>query len=132
MLIYAWIAIGGALGTMGRYWVNLLFTARFGEAMPWGTIFINISGSLVIGLFAALTDTGGRLLVPPEIRSFMLVGLCGGYTTFSSFSLQTLALIQTGELARALANVLLSVTACILAVWIGFSAPELLVRLFRS
>lgn len=132
MLTYAWIAVGGAIGTMGRYWINLIFTARFGEAMPWGTIFINISGSLIIGLFAALTETGGRLPVPPEIRNFMLVGLCGGYTTFSSFSLQTLTLIQTGEPGRALANVLISVTACIFAVWLGFTLPEAIGRLFRS
>lgn len=132
MLTYAWIAVGGLIGTLGRYWINLLFTTRFGEAMPWGTIFINITGSFIIGLFAALTETGGRWPVPPEIRAFMLVGLCGGYTTFSSFSLQTLALIQTGELGRALANILLSVTAGVLAVWIGFSAPEALARLFRS
>lgn len=132
MLTYAWIAAGGAIGTIARYWINLMFTARFGEALPWGTIFINISGSFIIGLFAALTETGGRLPVPPEIRNFMLVGLCGGYTTFSSFSLQTLALIQTGEPGRALANVLLSVTVCILAVWLGFSLPDAFGRLFRS
>lgn len=132
MLTYLWIAVGGALATMARYWVNLVFTARFGEAMPWGTIFINISGSLVIGLFAALTETGGRLPVSPEVRNFMLVGLCGGYTTFSSFSLQTLTLIQTGEPGRALANVLISVTACIFAVWLGFTLPEAIGRLVRS
>lgn len=132
MLTYLWIALGGALGTMARYWVNLVFTARLGEVMPWGTIFINISGSLTIGLFTALTQASGRLPVTPDIRSFMLVGLCGGYTTFSSFSLQTLALIETGEPGRAIANVLLSVTACLLAVWVGFAAPDLLGRLFRS
>ena len=70
--------------------------------------------------------------MPPEIRNFMLVGLCGGYTTFSSFSLQTLALIQTGEPGPALANVLISVTACIFAVWLGFTLPEAVARLFRS
>lgn len=132
MMTYAWIAIGGAVSGMFRYWLNLLFTARFGEALPWGTIFINITGSFVIGLIAALTETGGRWPVPTEIRIFMLVGLCGGYTTFSSFSLQTLALLQTGEVGRALANVLLSVTLGVLAVWIGFSTPESLARLFRS
>lgn len=132
MLTYAWIAVGGAIGTIARYWINLIFTARFGEAMPWGTIFINITGSLIIGLFAALTEAGGRLPVPPEIRNFILVGLCGGYTTFSSFSLQTLTLIQTGAPGRALANVLISVTLCILAVWLGFSLPDAFGRLFRS
>jgi CrcB protein len=100
--------------------------------MPWGTIFINVSGSFIIGLFAALTEAGGRLPVPPEIRAFMLVGLCGGYTTFSSFSLQTLTLIQTGEPFRAIANVMLSVVICLIAVWIGFVAPSWLGHSFRT
>lgn len=128
MLTYLWIAVGGAIGTLLRYQINLFFTARLGEAMPWGTIFINISGSFVIGLFAALTEVGGRLPVPPEIRAFMLVGLCGGYTTFSSFSLQTLTLIQSGQIIRAIGNVVLSVTICLLAVWAGFTAPPWLGR----
>jgi CrcB protein len=132
MLTYIWVALGGAIGTLLRYQINLLLTARLGEAMPWGTIFINITGSFIIGLFAALTEAGGRLPVPPEIRAFMLVGLCGGYTTFSSFSLQTLTLIQTGEPFRAIANVMLSVVICLIAVWIGFVAPSWLGYSFRT
>ncbi|MDF0490539.1 fluoride efflux transporter CrcB [Sphingomonas sp. H39-1-10] len=132
MMTYIWIAAGGLIGTLLRYQINLFFTARLGEAMPWGTIIINITGSFIIGLFAALTETGGRWAVPPEIRAFILVGLCGGYTTFSSFSLQTLALIQSGEIARALGNVVTSVVAGLLAVWIGATAPLWLARLFRS
>lgn len=132
MLTYIWIAVGGLIGTLLRYQINLFFTARLGEAMPWGTIIINISGSFVIGLFAALTEAGGRWPVPPEIRAFMLVGICGGYTTFSSFSLQTLTLIQSGEIGRALGNIILSVTAGLLAVWVGVNSPIWLGRLFRS
>ncbi|MDT7935316.1 MAG: fluoride efflux transporter CrcB [Sphingomonadaceae bacterium] len=132
MLTYAWIAAGGAIGTLFRYQINLFFTARLGEAMPWGTIIINITGSFIIGLFAALTETGGRLPVPPDIRAFILVGFCGGYTTFSSFSLQTLALLQAGEPGRALGNVLLSVAVCLLAVWLGFVGPAAIARLFRG
>lgn len=132
MFTYIWVAIGGAIGTLLRYQINLMFTARFGEAMPWGTIFINISGSFAIGLFAALTEAGGRWPVPPEIRTFILVGLCGGYTTFSSFSLQTLTLIQSGEILRAISNVVASVVICLLAVWIGFASPSWLGHSFRS
>lgn len=126
MVTPLWLAAGGALGTLLRYWINLLITARFGESLPWGTIFINITGSFVIGLFAALTEPGGRLMVPPDIRLFVLVGVCGGYTTFSSFSLQTLTLLQTGQPVRAIVNVVASVVLCLLAVWLGHSAPAVL------
>ena len=131
MLTYLAIAAGGAIGSMLRYWLNLVITARMGEAMPWGTIVINITGSFVIGLFAAMTGPGGRLTLPVEARLFVLVGLCGGYTTFSSFSLQTLALFQAGEGLRAIANVVLSVTLCLLAVWLGYSGHALLGRSVR-
>jgi CrcB protein len=119
--LYAAIAAGGAIGTVLRYRIGLWFAGTVGEAMPWGTIAINVTGSFVIGLFAALFE-GGRLHASPEWRSFVLVGLCGGYTTFSSFSLQTLTLVQTGHPGRALANVLVSVTLCLVAVWLGFVA----------
>jgi CrcB protein len=132
MLTPVWIALGGALGTLARYWINLFVTMRFGEAMPWGTIGINISGSFLIGLFAALTEPGGRWMVPPDIRLFVLVGICGGYTTFSSFSLQTLTLLQAGEPGRAVANVLLSVLLCLLSVWLGYAAPAFLFHGGRS
>jgi CrcB protein len=127
-----WIAAGGAIGTLLRYWLNLLVTARFGEALPWGTIGINITGSFAIGLFAALTEESGPLSVPPEVRLFVLVGICGGYTTFSSFSLQTLALLQAGHPGRAMINVLASVCFCLLAVWLGFIAPTAVTHAVRS
>lgn len=131
MLSYVWIALGGAIGTLLRFSINLLFTARFGESLPWGTILINIIGSFAIGLFAALSEQGGRLALSTDLRLFLLVGLCGGFTTFSSFSLQTLALFQAGEPGRAAANVLLSVACCLLAVWLGFSTPAAIARLLR-
>ncbi len=100
--------------------------------MRWGTIVINISGSFAIGLFTTLSEPGGRLPVSSDVRLFVLVGLCGGYTTFSSFSLQTLALFQSGEPGRAAANVLLSVACCLVAVWLGFATPAAFSRLSRS
>ncbi len=91
-----------------------------GEAFPWGTLLINASGSFVIGLFAILTGPGGRFSVSSlDARQFVMVGLCGGFTTFSSFSLQTLALFRNGEPMRASAYVLASVGLCLGAVWLG-------------
>lgn len=126
------IAIGGALGSLARYWINIAIVARTGEVFPWGTVLINISGSFLIGLLASLTGPEGRWAVSPEFRLFMLVGFCGGYTTFSSFSLQTLALFEAGDPIRAGANVLLSVTLCLIAVWLGYSGPAALSRIIRS
>ena len=119
MVEYFWIAVGGALGSVGRYWFSGFIAERFGETFPWGTILVNVSGSFVIGFFATLTAPDGRLLVGSTARQFVMVGICGGYTTFSSFSLQTLNLVRDGEWLRAGGNVVLSVVLCLVAVWIG-------------
>jgi CrcB protein len=119
---YLWVAAGSALGGMARYWCSGFIAERAGEAFPWGTLVINILGSFVIGVFGGLTGPDGRFLVTPDVRIFVMVGLCGGYTTFSAFSLQTLTLMQAGEWARAGANVLLSVVLCLIAVWLGVAA----------
>jgi len=119
-MTYLWIGIGSALGGMGRYWCSDVATRIFGEAFPWGTVIVNVSGSLLIGFLAALTTADGRLLLPEDSRAFLMIGVCGGYTTFSTFSLQTLSLIRNGEWLWASANVVLSVTLCLLAVWLGY------------
>src|SRR5215213_576491 len=114
------VAAGGALGSVARFWLAELFAAFGMSAYPWATLIANVSGSLLIGLIAALTGADGRLLVTPELRLFWMVGVCGGYTTFSSFSQQTLTLAQGGEWARAAANICLSVILCLVAVWVGY------------
>lgn len=119
MLSYFWIMIGGALGTGARVWAASLIGTRYGEGFPYGTLFVNITGSLLIGLFAGFTDAGGAVFANPRVRQFVMLGLCGGYTTFSSFSLQTLELAQSGEWLKAGAYSLLSFTCCLLAVWLG-------------
>ncbi len=120
MLGYLAVAAGGALGSVARYWLSGAVAQRFGETFPWGTILVNISGSLVIGFFATLTGPEGRWLVNPAFRQqFFMLGLCGGYTTFSSFSLQTLNLLEDGQGLAAGANVVLSVVLCLAAVWLG-------------
>jgi CrcB protein len=112
------IAVGGAVGTLARYFVALA-AMPISRSLPWGTILINIGGSLVIGFFGTLTLAQGRYPVPEPVRLCILVGFCGGFTTFSSFSLQTLDLLRAGAPGRALINVGLSVVLCLAAVALG-------------
>ncbi len=119
---YIWVMIGSALGGGARYWCSGFVAERIGETFPWGTLFINILGSLVIGFFATLTGPDGRFLVGTTARQFVMVGICGGYTTFSAFSLQTLNLARDGEWFRVSAYVALSVVLCLIAVWLGHIA----------
>jgi CrcB protein len=118
---YFWIAIGSALGGMARYWCSGIAARLIGETFPWGTIIVNIVGSFIIGFFATLTGPDGRIFADTLTRQFVMIGFCGGYTTFSSFSLQTLALVQDGEWLLASTNIALSVIACLLAVWAGYA-----------
>jgi CrcB protein len=110
--------IGGALGTLARYAVSVA-ALPISRNLPWGTILINVTGSFVIGLFGTLTLAHGRYPVPENMRLFVMIGLCGGYTTFSSFSLQTLDLLRGGAFVRAAINIAASVTLCIIAVSAG-------------
>ena len=120
MLAYLWIAIGGALGSVARYWLSGAVARQFGETFPWGTLIVNVSGSLVIGFLAALVEPAGRRFIGPTGRQFFMYGVCGGYTTFSSFSLQTLELIRAGDWLKAGGNAVLSVLLCMIAVWVGY------------
>jgi CrcB protein len=117
---YIWVAIGGALGTTGRYWLSGLVARLIGETFPWGTLLINVTGSILIGFFATLTGPDGRVFVGSTGRQFVMIGICGGYTTFSSFSLQTLNLMNDSEWFYAGANILLSVALCLIGVWAGY------------
>ncbi len=119
MIVYLWIALGGALGSVARHWLTESVSARLDTEFPWGTFLVNFSGCLLIGLFASLTGPGWRPFTTPEGRSFFMVGLCGGYTTFSAFSLQALNLLRIGEWQRAGAYVAGSVVLCLLGVWLG-------------
>jgi CrcB protein len=119
MIMYLWIALGGALGTVGRYALSGAAANLVGETFPWGTLVINVTGSFIIGFFAVLTGPDGRYYVSSAGRQFFMTGICGGYTTFSSFSLQTLNLMNDGEWFRACGNIGLSVVLCLLAVWAG-------------
>ena len=119
MATYFWIAIGSALGGMARYGCSGLAARMIGETFPWGTFIVNVVGSFVIGFFATLTGPDGRYFAGSMARQFVMTGVCGGFTTFSSFSLQTLNLLNDGEWVRAGANIGGSVACCLIAVWAG-------------
>ena len=122
-MTYLWVAIGSAIGGVGRYWCGAAVSARLGDDLPWGTILVNVVGSFVIGVVAAMGESLDRSWLPGHhIRAFVVVGLCGGYTTFSAFSLQTLDLLREGAWIAALGNVVLSVVVCLIAVWLGYLA----------
>ena len=119
MASYFWIAIGSALGGVARYWCSGVAARLVGETFPWGTLIVNVVGSFIIGFFATLTGPDGRVFASSTARQFVMIGICGGYTTFSSFSIQTLNLAQDGEWFRVGANIVLSVVCCLVAVWAG-------------
>ncbi len=131
MAVSLWVMLGSALGGLARYWLGAAVAALTGPGFPWGTLLINVIGSFVIGLFAAaLGDRGlfvgalgrnGQFLGVVDLRAFVMVGLCGGFTTFSSFSLQSLELLQAGRCAPALGYMAGSVLACLLAAWAGWA-----------
>jgi protein CrcB len=123
-MAYLWVAIGGALGSVGRYAFGLMAARLWGEAFPWGTIAINIMGSFVIGFFGTLTLPEGAMPASPSLRTFVMVGICGGFTTFSSFSLQTLTLARDGNWFGAMGNIMLSVVLCLLAVTAGHVSAD--------
>jgi len=114
------VATGGALGSMARFWLTGAVANLTGPRFPWGTLLINILGSFVIGAVAGLTLTPARMGIHPDVRIFIMVGICGGFTTFSAFSLQTLELLQTGDVFPALLYIAGSVVLCLGFVWFGW------------
>jgi fluoride exporter len=120
---YLLIFAGGGLGAMLRYWVQGLVYNRMGSSFPYGTVLVNIAGCFVIGLLMVSLEE--RFLATPALRLFLTVGILGGFTTFSSFSFETMALFRDGESALALANVGLSVLVCLCATWTGMKLGRL-------
>jgi CrcB protein len=118
------VAAGGALGSVARYLVAIGFGKLLGSKFPWGTLFINITGSLLIGVLAGLFAV--RWSLPQAARIFLIVGICGGYTTFSTFSLDSFYLIQRGEVAAAAAYMIASVALSVGAVIAGIQIVRVL------
>ena len=129
MSAYLGIALGTALGGAARYGMGSLVATWLGAGFPWGTLFVNVTGSLAIGFFNTLTEPDGRFFVPARWRQFFMTGVCGGYTTFSAFSLETVELIERGRDAAAAGYALASFATCLIAVWIGHMLAASLNRL---
>jgi CrcB protein len=128
MVLYLLIALGGALGSVARFWLSGVVANQIGATFPWGTFAVNVTGSFIIGFFATLTGPDGRIFAGSSTRQFFMTGVCGGYTTFSSFSLQTLNLANDGEWFQAGGNAALSLAGCLIAVWFGYLAAATVLR----
>jgi fluoride exporter len=125
---YLYVAVGGAIGSVARFWLTALVAEILGPQFPWGTILINVLGSFVIGFYATFTGPDGRMTASFDARAFVMVGICGGFTTFSAFSLQTLDLARQSHWLEAGGNIVLSVVLCLVAVWLGHIAAAALSR----
>ena len=119
------VVLGSVLGGIARYFVSGLVARRVGETFPWGTLFINVSGAFLIGIFGGLSEESSSLFALPDTWLFAVIGFLGCYTTVSSFSLQTLNLARDGEKNRALTYVIISVVFCLAAAAAGFGLVDL-------
>jgi CrcB protein len=117
-----WVFLGGGVGSVARFWISTLVERYAGAAFPWAILVVNVTGSFLIGVLMGLSETTGKWTASSQFRAFFIVGVCGGYTTFSTFSLQTLSLLQSGQWAKAGANAVASVVLCLAAVWLGHTA----------
>jgi len=126
---YISVALGSVVGGVARYLISVLFMSQLGDGFPWSTLFVNVVGSFIIGFYAALSGPDGRLFATPRQRQFVMVGFCGGFTTFSAFSLETLRLVHSGNVRAAFLNLAVSITGWLVAVWMGHALATRLNRL---
>jgi fluoride exporter len=126
-IMYAYVAAGAVLGGLARYLASLLILPVSG--FPLATLFVNVTGSFIIGFYGTLSGPDGRLFATAQQRQFVMTGFCGGYTTFSSFSLETVRLLRAGMTETAFLNIAVSVVTWLLAVWLGYAAAARLNRL---
>jgi len=129
-MLYACVAVGSVIGGLARYLVSLLIPAVSG--FPLATLFVNVTGSFIIGFYGTLTGPDGRLFAGTRQRQFVMTGFCGGYTTFSAFSLETFRLLHAGMTMTAFSNIAVSVVTWLLAVWVGQVLASRLNRLKGS
>ncbi|MES2214559.1 MAG: fluoride efflux transporter CrcB [Pseudomonadota bacterium] len=129
MMSYIYVAIGSAIGGTLRYATSITALHYLGSSFPFGTLIVNICGSFIIGLCAGFLGGGVEPIQERNIKHFMMIGVCGGFTTFSSFSLETLQLIENAEIVKAGVNVILSVILCIVATWLGYFLSKIILKL---
>ena len=118
------IAVAGLVGTLTRYWLSGFVARQYGENFPWGTLIVNLIGSFLAGALYHLAEE--RLLIPPALRAVLLIGLIGGFTTFSSYGLQTFSLLRDGQIGLATLNVAASNVLGLLMVWMGYVVFKLI------
>jgi fluoride exporter len=121
----AWVAGGGAIGSACRYLLDGWVLRATGPFFPWGTFVVNVVGCLVFGLIAGAVDE--RFMAAPAGRAFVLTGILGGFTTFSTFSFETMQLARDAQIARAMANLIGQVVFGVLAMWAGYSASRMII-----
>jgi CrcB protein len=129
-ILYGYVIAGSVLGGVARYLLSLVIHS--GAEFPWATLFVNVTGSFIIGFYSTLSGPDGRLFASARQRQFVMTGFCGGYTTFSAFSLETFRLLQAGMARTALAYVAISVVTWLVAVWFGYMLANRLNRLKGS
>jgi CrcB protein len=127
--LYGCVALGSVVGGCARYLVSVFLPILLDPAFPWATLFVNVTGSFVIGFYAALTGPDGRIFASTRQRQFVMTGICGGYTTFSAFSFETFRLLQEGHSLTALLNIGISIVSWLLAVWLGHALANRINRL---
>jgi CrcB protein len=129
--LYLAVGAGAIVGGIARWLISELMNVGFPNGLPWGTFFVNITGSFIIGFYAAYTGPDGRLFASAAQRQFVMTGFCGGYTTFSSFSLETVRLLAAGLLWMGFLYIAISIVSWLGAVWLGFALATWLSRLSR-
>jgi CrcB protein len=127
--LYLAVSAGAVIGSVLRALASMAALAWIGPGFPWGTLFVNVIGSFIIGFYATLTEPGGRIFAGTHQRQFMMTGICGGFTTFSMFSLETFSLMQNGNRLAAGLNVGISIVTWLTAVWLGHTFAARLNRL---
>ncbi|MBI79903.1 MAG: fluoride efflux transporter CrcB [Gammaproteobacteria bacterium] len=125
LISYLWIGLGSALGGITRHWFSIFFDKLIVSSMPWGTILVNTLGCFAIGCFSYLISLDQKSL-PVDFNSFLLIGFCGGFTTFSAFSMQSFNLIKNGEWLNMFGNIAISVIICLIAVFLGYFLTSVL------
>ena len=123
---YLGVMAGGAAGVGARLFLSNYIANQFGQSFPWGTLIVNVSGCFIIGLFSGITGPDGLFMTSPLVRQIITIGILGGFTTFSAFSLQTISLLADGDFFYGASNIVASLLFCLAGTWLGLAMAGLL------